>query len=194
MNIWWIHSNHDGVCAEFTETCVEFAETYHQTSIYGSQTYMYDPNYTFVNPKIHAERPKLGPKLRHVCTFRSIYGSLPTPYVSGHVIYVITSISLSAEFLGYYTTSLWARRVCVSTENDLTNLSISRFPTRTAQKQASLTRRRETNRPFSINCVSGGCLLAHPVTLQAFTDRAGSRRFPCKLVKSWCPKWACTAR
>ena len=151
---------------------------------------MYDPNYTFVNPKIHADHPKLGPKLRHACTFRSIYGSLPTTYVSGHVIYVITSISLSAEFRGYIFRSFWPRRVCVSTENDLTNLSISRFPTRTAYIRDSLTRRRETNRPFSINWVSRVCLLAHPITRQAFTDRAGSRCFPCKLVKSWCPKWA----
>ena len=48
-----IHSNHDEVCAEFTETCVEFAETYYHTSIYGSQTYMYDPKYTFVILEIH---------------------------------------------------------------------------------------------------------------------------------------------
>ena len=150
---------------------------------------MYYPKYTFVNPKIHTYHPKLGPKLRHACTFRSIYGSLPTPHVSGHVIYVITSISLSAEFRGYYAASLWARGACVSTANNLITSSISRFGTRTVQNQPLLRRRCETIRQFSINWVSRVRLLAHPVTPQAFTDRAGSRRCPSKLVNSWCSKW-----
>ena len=34
------------VCAEFTQTCEEFAETTHSTTIYGCQTYMYDPKLT----------------------------------------------------------------------------------------------------------------------------------------------------
>ena len=148
---------------------------------------MYDPKYTFVNPKIHTYHTKLGTKLRHVCTFRSIYGSLPTPYVSGHVIYVITSISLSAEFRGYYATSLWARGACVSIANNLIISSISRFGTRTVQNQPLLRRRRETIRPFSINWVYRVRTTNSPGHRASLHWQSGVALFPLQTCKQLMP-------
>ena len=114
---------------------------------------------------------------------------LQRPYVTSkiHVIYVITFLSLSAEVRGYLFRFFWPHAKGVSTENDLINLSIWRFPTRTAQIQASLRWRRETNRHFSINWVVWAGLLSHPSSRRAFSDWAELAPPVCKLANTYRP-------
>ena len=170
FTLYWIHISkfthpwlHTKPFAEFMQTYSEVTETTHFATIYGSQACIYDGKLTFM----YLKRPYVTSKI--------------------HVIYVITFLSLSAEVRGYLFRFFWPHAKGVSTENDLINVSIWRFPTRTAQIQASLRWRRERNRHFSINWVVWASVLSHPSSRIASSDWAELAPPVCKLANTYRP-------